>query len=163
MFSIKLKKDYIKELEKRLRNINGTTLQVGVFDTSKHYSGFTYVNLFKYLHNGNESKNLPARPVLTIAFTFNPVSNKIKLALKSYLKDLHVNKNKSHFIKELRKVGEFYKSEIYDYFGDPNVLPDNAPYTQYYKERLGFDPNSPLVLTGELRSKITYKIDDVTY
>ncbi len=98
-------------------------------------------------HAGNPETNLPARPVLDILFFRN---RKMKDAgLRAIFKAWA--KRKSGDVadrKLLDGIGKFFLVEEKKIFGSsalaPNAVPPKAS-------------NNPLILTGDLKSKVAYK------
>ncbi|AUR87555.1 neck protein [Vibrio phage 1.101.O._10N.261.45.C6] len=133
---------------------------VGMYQESGVHreSGFTYVSLFKYLCEGNSAMNLPARPALDLAFIYNPLSTSpMKKALTKYLSNIKVKHKNKDINEVMDEVGSFYRKEVYDIFGDESKIAANSFSTKMQKLEQGFDPNKPLIKTGSLRSKISYK------
>ena len=162
IINIKLMEDYTKELESRLKHLSKDTVEVGVFNQNKHEfsSNFTYADLFAYHSQGDPSRNIPPRDVLLKAFTFSSIKSDktFNKELKKYFSNIDQKKRASDALVVLKGLGEFYRNNSYDIFGNTALLESNTYSTQKYKEWLGFKGNNPLVMTGALRNKIAYKI-----
>ncbi len=160
---MKMTKNRLPELIKRIEMLaKKATVSVGMYgDSGTHPSGFTYVNLFKYLSEGDASEHLAARPVLKIAMSFNPLSESpLRKELVRYLDNIDRDKDLKDALIVANSLGKHYRKEVYEVFGS-SALPSNTPFTKIIKEHFGFDPNAPLVATGALRSKIAYNLEDV--
>ncbi|BAV80938.1 hypothetical protein [Vibrio phage RYC] len=156
-----LKTDHFEELKQRLLELQRQRVSVGVFDNSKHYSGFTYVNLFTYLSRGDRANNLVPRDTLLIAFEFNPFpKQRIRKKLVTYFKGINSKKGRRQAEVVMKDVGKYYRDKAADVFGKSPPLAANTPWTETYKENLGFDPTKPLMMTGDLRKKIAFKIEN---
>ena len=166
LMGFRLNFDRFIELERRMRMLHAQNVKVGMFDTSKHGdSNWTNVGLFKYLHNGDDSNNIPSRPILTLAFSFNPLSkNKIlKKTLREYFSNISKNKSQKDADKILKNLGQFYRDSAFSLMGDPVKIAANSLYTQKLKAEKGLDSNSPFVEYGLLRKKISYQIHETVY
>jgi hypothetical protein len=161
---MKLKHDHLKELENRIKNLRDKSVKVGMFDNTKRgdeFSNWTNVSLFAYLNSGDISMNIPPRPVTQIVMAFNPISTSpMKRELSKYFSDITKKKGKKHVTDMLKVVGYHYRDEIVQLFGNSVVLAPNAPMTVALKEKQGFKGQNPLIETGDMRSKISFKIDN---
>jgi hypothetical protein len=107
----------------------------------------TYPELMALHHTGNPERNLPPRPVLAILF-FRYRKLKapaIRRAFKAW------SKRKSGDISDkilLNDIGEFLREEEKKIFGSPSLAPNAVPPKAF---------NNPLILTGDLKSKVAYK------
>lgn len=139
--------DFYKKLS-YLKKLDNQSVSVGHFESQGlHSSGKSYVNLMKEHHTGDEIT--PPRPVLTILnFRLRGYlsSSEAKSLLKRWAKD---PKNIDLFLSSLGKKIAQQEKQI---FGNNTELASNAPLTQKLKGR-----DSPLVDTGELRSKVAYR------
>lgn len=145
---LKKKGNQLEKLLKQVRNLNKESVQVGHFrESGKHPSGFTYPELMAIHHAGNPETNLPARPVLDILFFRNRrlTANAIDMAFKAWGKrKLNASSNK----KLLSDLGMYIRDEEKKIFGSSVLAPNAVPPKSF---------NSPLVDTGELKSKVAYK------
>lgn len=168
IIGLKIKKNHLPELKKRIRMLERTSVEVGVFDKSKYRdTSYNYVTLFSYLSGGNPSKNLPPRPALQLAFTFNPLSSSpLKKDLAKYLSTINRKKSKPALMRVLEGVGKFYRNKTVRLFGNTSALASNSDFTQKWKESQGYKGNNPLIMkggAGSLRSKVAYKIGNETF
>ena len=159
MFNIKinLEEDMFKEIEKRLTDMKGHSVKIGMFaeqGTHKE-SGMSYVKLFKYLSDGDPSIRMPPRsPLHTVAGLVPFKSSPLKKDLARYLSNL---KGKAPITVSdmLQNTGAFYRNEVRSVFGSP-LLAAKAISTKIKSK----SPNTPLIETGDLASKVAFKVDN---
>lgn len=158
MFKLELVEDLLPELKRRIRSLEGREVDIGMFaEQGKHEdSGFKYVDLFRHLSEGNPAKNLPPRSPLLVASVLNPPNTSpLRRNLKKLLTNLS-GKSPMTPDKVLENTGEFYRKKVRDVFGDESKL---APKAKRTKER-SESPNTPLINTGDLASKVAFKVDN---
>lgn len=156
---LELLEDNFNELERRIRELERHTTYVGWFaEQGQHPSGFSYVDLATLHHNGVPSQHIPPRPLADIAFnSFNFSASPFKDDLSKYLSNISSRSPVSAedvFKPTAIKFGEHMQSIM----GDPSKLKSNSKFTQRIKASMGLDPNSPLVMEGDLRDNMSYKI-----
>lgn len=98
-------------------------------------------------HRGNPEVNLPARPVLDILFFRNRKLRDVQLrrVFKAW------GKRKSGDTSDrllLDGIGKFFLIEEKKIFGSNSLVPNAVPPKAF---------NNPLILTGDLKSKVAYK------
>ena len=100
------------------------------------------------IHNaGNPEINMPSRPVLDILFFRN---RKLKAAaLTQAMKSWGKRKSSDSSDKRLlNDFGKFLRIEEKKIFGSAALAPNAVPPKAF---------NNPLILTGDLKSKVAYK------
>lgn len=151
---VKVKKrgNQLQSLVKKLHQIDGETVKVGHFKSQgTHPSGFTYAELMAIHHNGGNPSGkapLPPRPVLDLLFFKNAklTDPKIKMAIKSWgNRPLSTSSND----KLLEDIGRILRDKEKAIFGSSSLAPNAVPPK---------DRNSPLVDTGDLKSKTAYMV-----
>lgn len=157
IIGLNLVEDNLDELLKRFKMMKNAQVEIGVFTAGDHYSNFTYPKLLKYLSDGNPEMNLPPRPVLQVAMTFNYTKGlKVnKKYLKKFLSKINTKKTEQEFLDYLNHLGSYYSTATKQIFGDTNMLIKNSKWTVKQK---GFD--APLVRKGLLKEAITYRISE---
>lgn len=158
---LELLEDHFDELERRIKDLERNTAYVGWFASQgQHYSGFTYVDLAILHHNGVRSQNIPARPLSTIAFASYSLSGSpLKQDLTTYLDNIS-GKPKVSAEEVMTHTAMAFGQHMQGLMGDPSYLKSNSPFTQAIKASMGLDPNSPLVMEGELRDNLSYKLNN---
>ena len=160
--SIKLLEDHIGNLIKRMEALEKQSVFIGMDDSQgEHYSGFTNVELFAYHSTGDPSNNIPARPVMDVAFTFNPIKKSpLKKDLTKYLSQIN-KKNAPIKVEQVTEnLGKFHRQKAFEVFGDSSKLRSNSDVTQALKAAAGVSPaNKPLMWEGDLRQKIGYSVN----
>lgn len=157
---INLEEDFLPKIEERIRKLAKKDLEVGMFRSQGVHtdSGFSYVSLFKYLSDGNPAKNLPPRSPLQTTVALVPLrASPLKKDLRKYLSNVKGNPpiSTDTIVEDL---GTFYRDKVRSVFGDSGLLAPKAPSTK----RRSKSPNTPLIETSELASKIAYKVDNNT-
>jgi hypothetical protein len=151
------KNDILSNIKRRVASLGNREVKVGMFsEQGKHYSGYTYVELFKYLSEGDPSNNMPPRsPLEVVAMLVPLVKSDLKEDLNKYLS--HLSKTPAISTDEiLNNLGSFYREEVREVFGDEWELKAKSRYT---KERSS-SPNTPLIESGSLAKKVSYKVDN---
>ncbi len=156
MISVKPMKKSLTELKlERLLKANKEHVAVGHFEESGvHYSGFTYPELMKLHHNGND--HFPPRPVLEILFQnhLQILSHPdVARAMKVYADSKMLEKD---LTKMLRAVGKALAIEETEIFGTSQLTVNKKSTEQQKGGR-----NTPLIDTGELVDEVSYK-DSIT-
>lgn len=132
---------------------------IGFFEEQGlHESDLSYAQLMTILERGRRDKHIPPRPIFKNAAFKNPPSknSSIKGIIKQHLSKLHEG---AAIVSTLKKIGEIYKSEISRQFGKPSgVNIGNASRTIALKKVS--KGNTPLVDTGDLKSKLKVKVTD---
>ena len=159
-FTIKFKlvEDKLPELEKRLKDLDGHKVGIGMWKEQGVHkpSGFPAVSLFRYLSEGNPAKNLPPRsPLQTVAALVPLSSSPLKPDITKYLSNI-TGRPPITPLKVMGDLGEFYRDKVRDVFGDAGLLAPKAASTKSKSK----SPNTPLIETKELASKVAYKIDN---
>ena len=154
MFDVTLKMDLMKDLEKRLTDLAKSHVSVGMFiEQGEHESGFSYVGLFRYHAHGDESRRLPARAPLWNATQITSLKRSgLPKDLARYLSSLTVKKTPD---KLLNNLGKHYRDTTREVFGNDSILAPKANRTQEMSQ----SPNTPLIETGELAKKISFKVN----
>lgn len=143
----------LEKLTKAFHDLNGEFVEVGHFKEQGQHSDtdLTYAELMAIHHNpvGN-GLNWPPRPVLDILFFKNKNldSPEIKAILGRFRKKEPTPVNIAWLLKE---IGQALGKKEKAIFGSGFLAP-NSPITIAKKGR-----NSPLIDTGELRSKVAYR------
>lgn len=165
LMAFKLVEDHFDELELRLKVLSKAKVSYGMFDNSQHGdSSWTQVSLFRYLNTGNTKMGLVPRPVLDMSWQFNRISSSpLKKDLKVFLSNINKKKTQKDMDKVLHGVGNYYRDALADLFGKSPPVAANTKFTQEWKKANGYDPSKPLIMTGELRSNISYRIGETEY
>lgn len=170
IINLNLVEDNLDELLKRMKMLKKASVEVGMFNTEKHkdeyhnQSDFTNVSLFRYLSDGDPENNMAPRPVLDIAFQFNPLkSSTLTKDLKQYFKGIAKNKTQADLDKVMHNLGKYYRGKVVSYMGDPTILAENLDNTVEWKEKRGFTGQAPMVMTGQLRDHVGYYYEDKSY
>lgn len=136
---------------KNLKGLKKIRLEVGHFESQGEHStiGMSYVDLMEYHHIGDN--HVPPRPVLSVLRDMLPYPQK-SYVFKSAAKTL-VNKGATPAVVRefFNTIGVFLVDEERQVFG--NYLQDNSPKTIALKG----GRNTPLIETGELKAKVSYK------
>lgn len=153
--STKFKKNNLKNLKKRIREIDGQHIKYGYFkEQGQHtYADMYYVDLMAIHEYGSVDAGfgvIPPRPVFQIAI------NEIKVRdYKTVLRPLESMFNRIGGDKSvdqvLDRIGYNFARKTQSIFGS-DKLADNSPATIDSK---GF--NSPLIWTGELSANMAYE------
>jgi len=154
---INIKNDILKDITKKIKALEGHEVKVGMFSESgKHYSDYTYVELFKYLSEGDPSKNLPPRSPLQVVAAMVPL---IKSPLQKDLqKYFSMSKGSNISVDNiLEDLGRFYREEVREVFG--KVGPGIPPKADFTKIR-SKSPYTPLIEQGDLAEKVAYRVDN---
>ena len=142
----------LQELTKQFHKIDGESVEVGHFEKQgKHPSGFTYAELMAIHHNGSNPSGtapVPPRPVLDLLFFRN--QNLSDPAFKQAFKEWRGRtlSARSNDIL-LEDIGRILRDKEKEIFGSSALAPNAVPPK---------DRNEPLVATGDLKSKVAYKI-----
>jgi len=157
---LELLENFVPEIEKRINALEGHQVDVGMFASQGQHegSGFTYVGLFKYMADGDPKRNMPPRSPLHVVANMNKTLRKsgLKGDIQKYLTNIRSTKGSITKTELLNNLGEHYREEVRNVFGDESKLaPKNAKTT---KPR-SVSPNTPLVETGELAKKVAYRVD----
>ena len=154
---INLKNDIISDVKKKVQKLDNREVKVGMFsEQGKHYSGYTYVELFKYLSEGDFYNNLPPRSPLEVVAALVPlVKSPLQKDLARYLNDLS-GKATVDVDSILNNLGKFYRDEVREVFGDSGKISEKSAYTKSVSN----SPDTPLIETGDLSKKVAYKIDN---
>ncbi len=135
----------------QLNSLNNASVSVGHYqEQGKHHSGFSYPELMAIHHNGgNPSGNapLPPRPVLDILkFRNQKLSDPLfKKAVKAW--GMRTPSPSSNAIL-LDEIGKILRAKEKAIFGSSALAPNAVPPKS---------SNTPLVDTGQLRSKVAYR------
>ena len=156
MAALKMEKNFLGNLRKRLQELDGSSFSVGYFPQNGYHqeAKMTYANLFAIQSFGSTKANIPARPVLNLNFQmWNPLEKNtyLKRQLKRYLSGIYSNTPAIKWSGVLDNVAGNYVQTTRDSFGDTTRIKSNKPYTI---ARKGF--NSPLIETGKLKAKLSY-------
>lgn len=142
----------VNTLQKRLKQSHNKSWEVGVFrESGTHSSGWNYVDLARYLHNGDASQGLVPRPFLDVTYAFNGkrYNKLIRDALSKYL----LSEKEVKLETLITRIASMQCQDVKDTFGQPSKLVSNKPSTIKQK---GSD--KPLVDRGELRDHIAMKL-----
>ena len=149
--SVQKKGNSLQKLVKNFHKIDGEFVETGHFkEQGKHYSGLTYPELMSVHHNGgNPSGNapLPPRPVLDLLHFRN--QNLSDPKIKGYIRDWRKRPLSEASNKILLdQIGRILAIREKRIFGSPTLASNAVPPK---------DRNQPLVETGDLKSKVSYK------
>lgn len=159
--SYKLKKNKLKVLEKAFKDLANSSVDVGIFDNTPHYSGLGYATLLALHHEGfitSTGGEVPARPVLTLA-GYDLFDFEVKGKLTKILKNELSKKPTTTFVSNINEgfgsiLLNIAKSDV---IGSPIYL---EPVTQYTLDRrIENKQNEPLVDTGDLRDKFEFRVN----
>ena len=156
VLELDIAKDLMDDVKKKVKALNGNSVKVGMFSESgKHYSGYTYVQLFKYLSEGDPKRNMPPRSPLQVVTALVPlVKSSLRKDLQNYLESI---KNSSVDVESiLEALGAFYREEVRDIFGDPSKLASKAEFTK----SISNSPDTPLIEDGTLAKRVAYKVNN---
>ncbi|AUR93485.1 coil containing protein [Vibrio phage 1.187.O._10N.286.49.F1] len=149
--------DNLKELERRMRELEGLDAAVGNTKGNQHHPTFegSYNDLFWLQHSGSTKARIPPRPIATIAKMSYKGEDLLRKGLNKYFSNLD---KKSTFTAEdaLKPWLKGFYDHSVAMFGDTTVLKSNAQFTIDQK---GF--NAPLIETGSLKSAWGVMIDGV--
>jgi hypothetical protein len=151
--NVKVKKvgNHLQKLAQQFHKIDGESVEVGHFKSQgKHSSGYTYAELMLIHHNGGNptgTNYLPPRPVLDLLFFNNQNLGdpKFKSVFTAWSRRT-LSKGSNAIL--LQDIGAVLRDKEKAIFGSAALAPNAVPP----KSR-----NSPLVATGDLRSKVAYK------
>lgn len=140
-----------QKLIRSVRSLDSKIVSVGFFaDQGKHSgSNLNYTNLMyiQEVHGVRTKTGLVHRRLfeLTAMRHRNEIVSNVKASISRNLP------NSPNQI--LKDFGHDVQAKLREGFGDTSLLPHNAPSTI-----AGKGANSPLVDTGELKSKVTYRV-----
>lgn len=140
-----------QKLVQQLHKINNESVEVGHFKSQgKHSSGFTYAELMSIHHNGGNPSGrapLPPRPVLDLLFFRNQnlTDPAFKTAFKAWGSRTLGERSNAILLED---IGLVLREKEKAVFGSTALAPNAVPP----KRR-----NTPLVDTGDLKSKVAYK------
>jgi hypothetical protein len=154
MFSFEKDGDMVSQILKQLAKLEDATVQVGHFEDQGNHSTavkpngtpYSYVELMYYHHTGDASTRPPRQPLSVLKIQNRNLSqhgwmkSAVRLAVSEIDNDLSKEKALKRVANNLVKLEKAI-------FGDPILLAGTANNTD------------PLIDTGELRSKVTSKID----
>jgi hypothetical protein len=147
--SLKRQGSQFKILTQQLLRLNKEFVEIGHFKSQgKHKtSGMTYPELMALHHTGNPEKNLPARPVLDILFFRNRQlkDEGLQRIFKAWNNRKSGDKSDARFLND---IGKFFIQEEKKVFGSTSLAPNAVPPKRF---------NNPLILTGDLKSKVAFK------
>ena len=134
----------IDDYRKAMKVLDKSKAEVGFFQSQgRHHSGLTYPTLMKIHEYGGG--NNPIRPVFRIATRkarISPKRNKyVKSAFNSWVK---AAPKRTDPTKILEAIGESLKAQLKPIFGSNYLTVTSNP--------------TPLVDTGDLASKVTFRI-----
>ena len=133
-----------------LEALDGTEIDAGIFSNAGSDSrGTPYVDIALYNEFG--TYRIPARPAVRIASDENQRNwgDIIEAEVGTIIGG---GGGKAQMCK---RVGKQMVKDIQSIFGDTSKLAPNAPSTIKRKGR-----NEPLIDTGTLRSKVSYRVED---
>lgn len=133
-----------------LEDLDGTEIDAGILQNAGNDSrGTPFVDIALYNEFG--TYRIPARPAVRLASDEHQQdwSNTIESEVNSIIGG---GGNKSRMCK---RVGKQMVKDIQSIFGDTSKLAPNAQSTIRRKGR-----NEPLVDTGTLKSKVSYRVED---
>lgn len=160
--TIKLLEDNLRELEKRIDQLEREEAFVGVSEAQgQHYSGMTYPELGILHANGSTELNIPSRDIAEWSLLTYKGHRKLKADMKQFLQNL----DKKPTITAKRVAGNWAK-DFHDHsltiFGNTSYLESNSQYTQTLKSADGVNPpNNPLVWTGDYKDAWSAWINDI--
>jgi len=144
------KKGKIEKLLKNLNSLSANNLQIGHFEDGKNHgdSDITNVELLQLWAAGATSSGVIKNPLAN--FTFTQMRNKgflknpkVKLVYKKWSKNLLKEGASEEFLMDM---GEVLREEYSEVFGKAGLF---MPITEA--------TSTPLLDTGELKSKTAYK------
>lgn len=165
------KKDFFCNLKNRIKALSGNKIEVGYFKALGYHENnrgteqedILYTNLAAILFGGSSENNIPARPVFQIGMAIKPLeSNKnVKNLLNRYFKDINRKTPRIKAQTVLEGIGGEYVDVFRSIFGNTTLLERNAEYTVNLKTQMGAPyATSPLMEWGDLRAKMSYRINN---
>ncbi|MDU5780053.1 MAG: hypothetical protein E6Z83_04515 [Pantoea sp.] len=140
-----------QKLIRSVRSLDNKVVSVGFFADQGNHSGskMPYTNLMyiQEVHGVRSKAGLVHRRLfeLTAMQHRNEIVSNVKNSISRNFP------NSPNQI--LKDFGQDVKGKLREAFGDTSLLPHNAPSTI-----AGKGANSPLIDTGELKSKVTYRV-----
>lgn len=140
-----------QKLIRSVRSLDGKSVSVGFFADQGNHSGsnLTYTSLMyiQEVHGVRSKAGLVHRRLfeLTAMQHRNEIVSNVKNSISRNFP------NSPNQI--LKDFGQDVQGKLREGFGDTSLLPHNAPSTI-----AGKGSNSPLIDTGEMKSKVTYRI-----
>lgn len=150
---IKVRKNNIPEVSRRLKNLDGLRMEYGIFsDSGIHPKAKMPFATLLAIHELREDAF--KRPVLSISVKENSehFASMINTSIEGYITKLGKGRNPSN-MKLLSSVGRYAESKTKEIFGDVNKLKPNSLTTIVKKGH-----NSPLIELGDLKNSISFKI-----
>ncbi len=144
------------EMLNRLAKQNNKNVSIGHFAEQGIHPGseITYVELMQLHHTGNRANRIPVRDILGILFRHNTELVKkdrvIRKAINAFMMSQMTDADADIL---LDAVGKRMAKKEKDIFGKTPPLAPNSKLTQSLKG----GRNTPMVDTGELKSKVRYK------
>jgi hypothetical protein len=152
MFKFEKEGDITSQIIKALSELESSSVEVGHFASQGNHSTavkpngtpYSYVELMRFHHTGDAGSRPPRQPLNVLKAQNRNLSQHrwMLSAVKTSIKDILT---KSTIETSLRRIAKNLVRLEKDIFGDPNLLAGTAHNTD------------PLIDTGELRSKVTYK------
>lgn len=139
-----------QKLIKAVRSLDNQTVSVGYFaDQGKHSSGLNFTNLMFI----QEVSGVRTKTGLVHRRLFEMTANRDRQAIITNVRSSikrNLTKKPAQVFKDF---GKDVQHKLREGFGDAALLPANSPATISHK-----GSNAPLVETGELKSKLTYRV-----
>ena len=152
MFSLVKDENTTSQILKALAELETSCVEVGHFESQGNHSTaikpdgspYSYVELMYFHHTGDAGSRPPRQPLTILKHQNRDLGkyNWMRSAVKTSVKDILT---KSVIQQSLNKIGRNLAKLEKDIFGDPVLLIGTA------------NNPDPLIDTGELRSKVTYK------
>lgn len=152
---IKKMSSNLDELERRLKELQRVEATVGITNDGKHpnFDG-SYHDLMWMQHSGVASKNIPPRPLGSIALLSFKGEDIMRKSLNKYFRNL----NKRGGVISAEDALKPWLKGMYEHslniFGNKTFLEPNAQFTI---DKKGF--NSPLIESGSLKAAWAIKIN----
>lgn len=159
------KKDFFKNLEQRLKALQKANTEIGYWqEQGMHtsYEGGSEISYPKLAYIHNHGINTPARPYFAIGMFSKPIStNKtLKKDLKRYFNDIKSAQPKLSASGVMSNVAGDYIQTFRSIIGS-SQLKALSQNTIDFKSTMGASkPSAPLHFSGDLRDKISFKIDN---
>ncbi|AUR89075.1 coil containing protein [Vibrio phage 1.121.O._10N.286.46.C4] len=151
-----LKSSNLDNLIKRMEDLEKQEAFVGVKPSQGvHSSGLNFTDLLWIHHMGVPSRNIPSRPISSIAKMTFKGHTVLRKSLDKYFSQLDKKRAPVAADKVLQPFAEELWEYSWDIFGDTSYLENNAQSTI---DRKGFD--APMFETGELRGQWSYYLND---
>lgn len=171
MSKVTLTKTQLKELERKLGNLNRLNVKVGILQSkggaAEHNNdGITMAELGTIHEFGAPKRGIPERSFIRSTFKDPEVQREVQGQFADIAKDILKNLKTMDLRRPLGKIGVWAVAEVRDRVYGKDIKQDLAPATIKRKTRTNVDGQSgagstvALVDTGRLMQSLNYELEN---